>query len=463
MSERGQVAPVLAGITLLLLWGGLFLFFLGRVDAGGARAQTAADLAALAAAQRLAADPAAGAPALRAEAARVARANGGRLVSLVTLTDHGLPSGVEVGVAVRVEGAVPGVGRQAHDLVQRSRAAVSFSASLPAGTFRPIDLHGLTGRSAVVAAAAAQIGWPYIWGGESRAEGGFDCSGLIDFAYAAAGRALPGRPTAAGLWRMARPVSPDELRPGDLVFRGAESRAPYHVGMYAGQGAVIVAPHSGAQVRFEPVAAGGWDGFGRLLEGPATAAGDPAVDAAARRNGVPPFVVQAEMRLGLAGDPEAAAVALARAQARHPDDLESALAEALGSRSAAALVLREGAGTELGEGFQGRARLVAVPSDGDSNGAAGAAPAGASPERSGRVGRGDLVASAVRVAEIAAHQLAGHGSRARLQALAGLRNASRFALTGAALLLPDPGWREAASFVGSAWDAASAASQALET
>ena len=45
-----------------------------------------------------------------------------------------------------------------------------------------------TGRPrAVVAAALAQLGWPYVWGGESRAEGGFDCSGLIDYAFAAAG------------------------------------------------------------------------------------------------------------------------------------------------------------------------------------------------------------------------------------------------------------------------------------
>ena len=63
------------------------------------------------------------------------------------------------------------------------------------------DVRGLDGAGAVVAAALAQLGWPYVWGGESRAEGGFDCSGLIDYAFAAAGlphRATDGsRPAAA--------------------------------------------------------------------------------------------------------------------------------------------------------------------------------------------------------------------------------------------------------------------------
>ena len=135
---------------------------------------------------------------------------------------------------------------------------------LPGAGFRPVDLHGLTGRAAIVAAAAAQIGWPYVWGGESRAEGGFDCSGLVGYAYRAAGIPLPGRPTAATLWSMARPAPSGALAPGDLVFKGTGSGAPYHVGIYAGGGAVIVAPHSGARVRFEPLAAGGWDGFGSL-------------------------------------------------------------------------------------------------------------------------------------------------------------------------------------------------------
>ncbi len=150
-------------------------------------------------------------------------------------------------------------------MVARARAGVAFTAAAPSAAFRPIALHGARGPLAAVAAAEAQVGWPYVWGGESRAEGGFDCSGLVDFAYAAAGDPLPGRPTAADLWRLSAPEPAAALAPADLVFVGAASGAPHHVGMYVGDGMVVVAPHTGARVRFEPLAAGGWDGFGRVL------------------------------------------------------------------------------------------------------------------------------------------------------------------------------------------------------
>lgn len=119
-------------------------------------------------------------------------------------------------------------------------------------------------RLAVVRAAADQLGWPYIWGGDSRSEGGFDCSGLVDYAYDAAGHTLPGRPTAAVLWRMSTPISEDELRAGDLVFLGAPSGDPYHVALYAGAGLVIVAPRRGEPVMVVPLRSVAWDGFGRL-------------------------------------------------------------------------------------------------------------------------------------------------------------------------------------------------------
>ena len=123
-----------------------------------------------------------------------------------------------------------------------------------------------TGRArlAVVAAAAEQLGWPYIWGGDSRGEGGFDCSGLVDYAYAAAGFPLPGRPTAAVLWRLSTPIAARNLRPGDLVFMGAPSGDPYHVALYVGNNLVIVAPHRGEPVMVVPFSAIAWDGYGRL-------------------------------------------------------------------------------------------------------------------------------------------------------------------------------------------------------
>jgi len=122
--------------------------------------------------------------------------------------------------------------------------------------------HGV--RAAIVRAAAAQIGWPYVWGGESRAEGGFDCSGLVDYAFLAAGHPLPGRPTAAVLWHMGIPIKKADLRPGDLAFLGANTGEPYHVALYAGDGMVIVASHHGAPIAEVPLDSVPWDGYARI-------------------------------------------------------------------------------------------------------------------------------------------------------------------------------------------------------
>ncbi|HXD71736.1 MAG TPA: C40 family peptidase, partial [Gaiellales bacterium] len=322
MSERGQISVAAVGAIALVLLGAVLLGYLSMVAAGGGHAQRAADLAAVAAATRLAADPDATSATLREVAADTARQNGARLVSFDLVRDGQMPRAVDVSVTLPVDGSVPVAGRQAQQVDARARAGVAYSAALPADAFRPVDLHGGRGPLAAVAAAEAQVGWPYVWGGESRAEGGFDCSGLVDYAYAAAGDPLPGRPTAADLWHDARVVTAGELLPGDLAFVGTASGAPYHVGMYVGGGMMVVAPHTGADVRFEPVAAGGWDGFGRLFAGaPVAAATDPAVEAAARAHQVPPHALAAELRLGLATDPDTAATALSAAMRRHPGDL----------------------------------------------------------------------------------------------------------------------------------------------
>ena len=135
----------------------------------------------------------------------------------------------------------------------------------------------------MIAAALAQVGWPYIWGGDSRSEGGFDCSGLVDYAYAHAGMPLPGRPTAAVLFSMSMPVGRAHLAPGDLAFLYTRRRAPYHVALYVGDGLVVVAPHTGADVQIEPLTAVAWDGYGRLLKGGRGDGLARSVAAAARR------------------------------------------------------------------------------------------------------------------------------------------------------------------------------------
>ena len=459
MRERGQVvAGAVAGLTAVLL-AAVVLLYLARIATGGAEAQTAADVAALAAARALAADPDAPAAAARA-ATSAARANGARVTGFRIERTGSVATAVDVEVAVAVESTLPVVGRERRSAAQRARAGIAYTATLPERDFRPVDLHGARGPLAAVAAAEAQVGWPYVWGGESRAEGGFDCSGLIDYAYAAAGVNLPGRPTAADLWRLSSPLPPQALAPGDLVFVGAASRAPHHVGMYVGGGTVVAAPHTGAAVRYEPLADGGWDGFGRLAGPPPRGRPpDPAIEAAARRHQVPAHVLAAELALGLAGEPAAAAARLAAAQRRHPGDLEAALADTLGDASLAAAVLRRGSGPGLEAGAAVRLLPTGAPLTAAAGSPLRAAPLSGSLAAGEGAGRGWIARRVTQIvggAQHVAEHLEETRGRLSFQGAAGLRTAARAGLVGLATLLPERWERDLSAAAGSTWDAAEA-------
>jgi cell wall-associated NlpC family hydrolase len=105
----------------------------------------------------------------------------------------------------------------------------------------------VSGRAAAaVAFARAQIGRPYVWG--AAGPDAFDCSGLIQAAWAAAGVSLP-RTTYDQINAGQRiPVS--RLQPGDLVFYYSGIS---HVGIYVGNHQIIHAPHPGASVEYAPV------------------------------------------------------------------------------------------------------------------------------------------------------------------------------------------------------------------
>lgn len=106
---------------------------------------------------------------------------------------------------------------------------------------------GAAGRA--LAFALAQRGAPYVYGGESPA--GWDCSGLVQGAYRAAGISLP---RTAQQQFDAGPHLPGngQLQPGDLVFFGQSPGDVEHVGIVVVPGEMVDAPHTGAFVRTEP-------------------------------------------------------------------------------------------------------------------------------------------------------------------------------------------------------------------
>ena len=116
-------------------------------------------------------------------------------------------------------------------------------------TSAPIGTGGNKTARVAVAYALAQLGTSYLWGGEST--GGFDCSGLVQAAYAAAGVSLPRVAQAQYDATASNPVPLDQLQPGDLVFFGASTGALTHVGIVVSAGQMVDAPHTGAVVRIE--------------------------------------------------------------------------------------------------------------------------------------------------------------------------------------------------------------------
>src|SRR3712207_872366 len=90
--------------------------------------------------------------------------------------------------------------------------------------------------------ALAQVGDPYVWG--AGGPDAFDCSGLTQYAYSAAGVSLPHSSRSQST--MGTPVSVSELQPGDLLFYYSPTS---HVAMYIGNGQMVHASTAGSPVK----------------------------------------------------------------------------------------------------------------------------------------------------------------------------------------------------------------------
>lgn len=120
-------------------------------------------------------------------------------------------------------------------------------------------------RARIVHHAEQALGVPYRYGGNTLS--GFDCSGLIQHVYAAAGLSLPR--TTTDQYRRVRALAFNALEPGDAVFFSLD-RKPSHVGIYVGDGDMIHAPSSGGVVRRESIDNDYWRPryLGALAPGP---------------------------------------------------------------------------------------------------------------------------------------------------------------------------------------------------
>ena len=114
--------------------------------------------------------------------------------------------------------------------------------------FAMMKKSGGGGGMQIVNFAKSMLGVPYLWGGTSP--GGFDCSGLIYWAYAQAHKSMPRVPTYGG-----RQISRSQIRPADVMFYYPGSkqhgqRVPFgHFKMYAGDNKTIESTTGGVQMR----------------------------------------------------------------------------------------------------------------------------------------------------------------------------------------------------------------------
>jgi cell wall-associated NlpC family hydrolase len=110
----------------------------------------------------------------------------------------------------------------------------------------------------VVSTAQSLLGTPYVWGGESLQEGGFDCSGFTQYVYKKVGITL--NRISSDQAKQGTTVSRGNLQPGDLVFYSFEGTSNInHVGIYIGGNKMIHSPKAGDVVKTTDISTSYWE------------------------------------------------------------------------------------------------------------------------------------------------------------------------------------------------------------
>lgn len=119
----------------------------------------------------------------------------------------------------------------------------------------------------IIEEAEKYIGYPYVWGGDSP-ETSFDCSGFVSYVFTNSGVRNVGRLGATSLYGACLKITPEEVRPGDLIFfektiSGEDGIT--HVGIYVGDGYML---HCGSPIGYADLSESYWQqhfyAYGRL-------------------------------------------------------------------------------------------------------------------------------------------------------------------------------------------------------
>ena len=172
------------------------------------------------------------------------------------------------GLLARTDALLAAADQQVRDLAEQQRVAAEAAAAARAAAlinapqYNGPDLPPVAASplaTAVLAFARTQLGKPYVWG--ATGPDSYDCSGLTGAAYRAAGLDLPR--TSREQWYAGPHVALSALEPGDLMFWGYDPADPgtiHHVAIYAGDGQMVAAPHTGDVVKVQPIYLDGYMG-----------------------------------------------------------------------------------------------------------------------------------------------------------------------------------------------------------
>lgn len=140
--------------------------------------------------------------------------------------------------AARQAAAVRAAQEQANQQASGPATNQNFGATVSAST-----------EQAALNEAESQLGKPYEWG--AAGPDTYDCSGLVMWAYGQVGEHVDH--WTGDQWNEGAHIPLSALRPGDLLFFATDTNDPntiHHVGMYVGNGQMIEAPYTGANVRY---------------------------------------------------------------------------------------------------------------------------------------------------------------------------------------------------------------------
>ena len=118
----------------------------------------------------------------------------------------------------------------------------------------------------LITEAEKYLGFPYVWGGSTPATS-FDCSGFVCWVFSNSGVYPLSRTTAQGIYNQCARISPQEAKPGDLIFfKGTYATSEVsHIGIYVGDGMMI---HAGNPIQYTSVNTNYWQShfyaYGRL-------------------------------------------------------------------------------------------------------------------------------------------------------------------------------------------------------